>query len=82
MKHRYKIRLIEFFIIGVLFGVIEDLIAISLATKGEFKWEYVGIAVVVAVPFAFISEIVVDHPDFWKKILPKHWFPKNAPEEI
>ena len=74
MKHKYKIRLIEFFVIGVLFGIIEDLIAISLATGGAFEWKYVGIAAVVAIPFAFISEIVVDHPNFWKHFLPTHWF--------
>jgi len=74
MKHKYKIRLIEFFVIGVLFGIAEDLIAITLATEGVFEWRYIGTAAVVAIPFAFISEIVVDHPNFWKYFLPKHWF--------
>ena len=74
MKHKYKIRLIEFFIIGVLFGIAEDLIAITMATDGVFKWSYLGTAAVVAIPFAFISEIIVDHPNFWKYFLPKHWF--------
>ena len=74
MKHKYKIRLIEFFVIGVLFGIGEDLIAITMATEGVFEWRYLGIAAVVAIPFAFLSEIVVDHPNFWKYFLPKHWF--------
>lgn len=77
MKHKYKIRLIEFFIIGVIFGILEDLIAITIAAEGKFEWRYVGIAAVVAIPFAFISEIVVDHPNFWKNFLPKHWFEKE-----
>lgn len=77
MKHKYKIRLLEFFIIGVCFGIIEDLIAISLATEGHFEWKYLGIAAIVAIPFAFISEIIVDHPNFWKKFLPSHWFRKE-----
>jgi len=77
MKHKYKIRLIEFFIIGVLFGVIEDLIAITWATEGVFEWKYLGIAAMVAIPFAFISEIVVDHPNFWKYFLPTHWFAED-----
>ncbi len=77
MKHRYKIRLIEFFVIGVLCGIGEDLIAITLATDGEFEWKYLGFAAIVAIPFAFVSEIVVDHPNFWKHFLPKHWFVKE-----
>lgn len=74
MKHKYKIRLIEFFVIGVLFGIVEDLIAITIASEGVFKWKYLWVAAIVAIPFAFISEIVVDHPNFWKYFLPKHWF--------
>ncbi len=77
MKHKHKIRLIEFFVIGVLFGVAEDLLAITLAIDGVFKWQYLGVAAMVAVPFAFLSEIIVDHPNFWKHFLPEHWFIKD-----
>jgi hypothetical protein len=79
MKHRNKIRLIEFFVVGVLCGVIEDLIAITFATEGHFEWRYLGVAAIVAFPFAIISELIVDHPDFWKTIIPK-WFIKEAAE--
>lgn len=71
MKFKIKTRFIEFFIIGLVFGIIEDLIAITIATDGKFEWHYIGIAAAVALPFAFISEIVVDHPNFWKKIFSK-----------
>jgi hypothetical protein len=77
MKHKNRIRLIEFFIIGVIFGIVEDLLAITIATGGKFEWKYVWVATIVAIPFAFISEIIVDHPDFWKKFLPKRWFLKK-----
>ncbi|MFA5751168.1 MAG: hypothetical protein WCX79_03960 [Candidatus Paceibacterota bacterium] len=77
MKHKYKIRLIEFFVIGVLFGIAEDLLAITIATEGSFEWKYLWVAMVVAIPFAFISEIIVDHPNFWKHFLPSHWFIKE-----
>ena len=77
MRHKFKVRLVEFFVIGVLFGVAEDLLAIWLATDGGFEWKYLGIAAIVAIPFAFISEIVVDHPNFWKHILPMKWFIKE-----
>ena len=74
MKHKYKIRLIEFFIIGVVMGIGEDLLAITIATDGQFELKYLAVAAIVAIPFAFISEIVVDHPNFWKHFLPLHWF--------
>lgn len=70
MHIKNKVRLLEFFVIGVLFGTIEDLIAITIATDGNFEWRYILVAVVVAAPFAFLSEIIVDHPDFWKRIIP------------
>ncbi len=70
MHIRNKVRLLEFFIIGVLFGTIEDLIAIAIATDGGFEWHYILVAVAVALPFAFLSEIIVDHPDFWKRFFP------------
>lgn len=77
MSHKSKIRLIEFFVIGVIFGITEDMIAITLATGGMFRWEHLGIAALVAIPFAFVSEVVVDHPNFWKHFLPIHWFPND-----
>ena len=81
MKLNKKInrsRLIEFFIVGVFFGVLEDLIAIAIATEGAFEWRYLFVAFIVALPFAIISELIVDHPDFWKKIIPVH----NHTEEL
>ena len=59
------LRIIEFLIIGVLLGVIEDIIAILLATDASFSWRIVFVAFFVALPFAFFSELVVDHPRFW-----------------
>lgn len=72
MHIKNKVRLLEFFIIGILFGTIEDLIAITIATDGHFEWQYLLVAVAVAAPFAFLSEIIVDHPDFWKRFFPKY----------
>jgi len=71
MTHRQKIRLVEFLIIGVVMGTLEDLIAVMFATDSKFSWQILGIVFLVALPFAFISEIVVDHPNFWKKIWPE-----------
>jgi len=67
-----RLRLLEFFIIGLVLGVVEDLIAIFLATDAEINIKVIIIAGLVALPFAFISEIVVDQkrfPKFLKRIL-------------
>ncbi|HEY4496839.1 MAG TPA: hypothetical protein VI432_01660 [Candidatus Paceibacterota bacterium] len=70
IKRSNKIRIIEFLVIGVLMGVIEDILAISLATDSKINPHVIWIVFIVAIPFAFLSEIVVDHPDFWKRIFP------------
>lgn len=59
-------RLIEFFIVGVLFGITEDILAIILTTDEPVTLGMVGIVLLVAVPFAIISELIVDHPKFTK----------------
>ena len=67
-----KLRLLEFFIIGLVLGIIEDLIAIFLATDAQINLKVIIIAGLVALPFAFLSEIVVDQkrfPKFIKRLL-------------
>lgn len=67
-----KLRLLEFFVIGIALGIVEDLIAIWLATDAVIDFKVFLIAGLVALPFAFISEIVVDmkhFPRFVKKFL-------------
>lgn len=65
-----KLRLVEFLVIGVLMGVIEDLIAIAFATDATIDWKVIWVVVAVAIPFAYVSEVVVDHPKFWELIWP------------
>lgn len=57
-------RLLEFFIVGVVFGVAEDLIAITLATDTTIDLRVFFIAFFVALPFAIVSELIVDHDKF------------------
>jgi hypothetical protein len=54
-------RLAEFFIVGLVMGVTEDIIAISFATDAEITYHTFIVAALVALPFAFISEIIVDY---------------------
>lgn len=57
-------RFIEFLVIGVAMGVIEDLLAVKLATGEPLTLKVIGIVVLVTVPFAAFSELVVDDTDF------------------
>lgn len=65
-----KLRLAEFLIIGVVMGVTEDLIAVKLATGEKIDLQILFIVLLVALPFAVVSELIVDHPRFWEKIWP------------
>ena len=61
-------RFLEFLIIGLVMGVSEDLLAVWLTTDAPITWPMFGIVVLVALPFAFVSEFIVDHPKFWRRI--------------
>lgn len=63
MKRKYIARFLEFLVIGILMGVIEDLLAIWLTTDEPFTLEMVVVVVLVAIPFAAIAELVIDHEE-------------------
>lgn len=56
-------RFTEFLVIGVALGTVEDVIAVRLATGQPITPRTVAVIVLVAIPFAAFSELVVDHPD-------------------
>jgi hypothetical protein len=56
-------RFIEFLVIGIVMVVTEDIITIGVKTDVAISPEVVGV-VVVALPFAVLSELVVDHLAF------------------
>lgn len=64
-----KLRIIEFLVIGLALGVLEDAIAIKSATGTAINFSVLKVAFIVALPFAILSELIVDHPDFWKKVM-------------
>ncbi|MBI2025047.1 MAG: hypothetical protein HYT03_03120 [Candidatus Harrisonbacteria bacterium] len=71
--HRLEVFL-EFLIFGVIVGVAEDLIAVTLATGEPITLKIIGIVVLVAIPFAFFGEVLVDRVDFvkiWQKLFSK-----------
>lgn len=57
-------RFTEFLVIGVALGVIEDMIAIMLITGESFDLQMLGIVIMVAVPFAAFSELIVDSDEY------------------
>lgn len=65
------IRFTEFFIVGLMMGISEDLMAIYFATGETITIHIFIIASIVSLPFAFFSELVVDHPNFWPHVLGK-----------
>ncbi|EGQ42746.1 MAG: hypothetical protein J07AB43_07340 [Candidatus Nanosalina sp. J07AB43] len=56
-------RFTEFLIIGVALGTVEDAIALKLATGEPITLQTLGVIILVAIPFAAFSELVVDNPD-------------------
>lgn len=67
-KVRRVMRFFEFFVIGILMGLLEDILAIFFATKQPITLRVILIAAIVAIPFAIFTELVVDKPSFRKKI--------------
>lgn len=67
-KAKRIIRFLEFFVVGVVFGISEDLIAIFFATGESISPRIFLVAAFVAIPFAAFSELVVDSEKFRDRI--------------
>lgn len=57
-------RLLEFLIIGITMGLVEDLLAVVLTTDAEVTPTMIMLIILIAIPFAVVSELIVDHPQF------------------
>lgn len=65
MNGRDKLeRFTEFLIFGLILGVTEDMIAVKLVTGESFTPEMLGLVVLVTIPFAAFSELVVDSDEY------------------
>ena len=53
-------RFTEFLLVGVVLGVIEDMVAVMLVTGESFDLQMLMIVFAVTVPFAAFSELIVD----------------------
>jgi hypothetical protein len=58
---------LEFLIFGIVMGVVEDLIAVTLVTGATITWRAIFIITLVAIPFAVIGELIVDRIEFPRK---------------
>lgn len=56
----------EFLVFGIVIGVFEDLIAITLTTDATIDIRTIVIVVAIAIPFAIIGEVFADNIDFVK----------------
>ena len=61
MKNHQKWEIfLEFLIFGIVMGVIEDIIAVSLSTGAKITFRTIVIVTLVAIPFAAIGELIID----------------------
>ncbi|MDO8495369.1 MAG: hypothetical protein Q7S32_02475 [bacterium] len=69
MKINFKLRILEFIVAGLILDLIENIISIKLTTNAEITANVFWIALMVVIPFAIVTELIIDHPNFWHKIL-------------
>lgn len=67
-KYRKIELFIEFLIFGVVLGVVEDLTAFYFAVGDKITLHVIIIIILIAIPFAFIGELIIDRVDLLKTI--------------
>lgn len=68
-KFNTKIRILEFVVAGLILDLTENIISIKLTTDAELSPKIFMVAFLVVVPFAILTELIIDHPDFWNRVL-------------
>jgi hypothetical protein len=61
MKAKKLEVILEFFIFGVVLGVVEDALAVKIVSGEPITWNVIGIIVLITIPFAILGEVVVDN---------------------
>ncbi|MBI4117412.1 MAG: hypothetical protein HY451_01885 [Parcubacteria group bacterium] len=64
-----KLRIIEFIIIGLVANSLDNIIAIRFAAGASLTPAVLAKLFLFVIPFAILSELIVDHPNFWKRIM-------------
>lgn len=68
MRRKYLNRFLEFLIIGIMVGMTEDILAIYFSTGEIITTDILLTVFLIALPFAALSELVVDWRHFKKRI--------------
>jgi hypothetical protein len=68
MHFNTKIRILEFVIAGILFDLVENIVVFKASTGRTLVWEEIGVAALIVIPFAVLSELIIDHPRFWHRL--------------
>lgn len=68
MHFNTKIRILEFIVAGVLLDLIENAVVFKAASGRALALNEVGVAILVIIPFAVLTELVIDHPRFWHRL--------------
>lgn len=76
-KHKRIVRFLEFFVVGFLFGIAEDLLVVFTATDARITFHVVVIAAIIALPFAIFSELIFDKPETRRYIRRRVFHPKH-----
>jgi len=81
MKRKRLARFLEFLFVGILIGVVEDLIAIHVTTDESLTVEMVIVVVLVAIPFAAFAELFVDREEIqpFERLLEWTSTPRHEP---
>jgi hypothetical protein len=69
VKLNTKIRILEFVVAGIILDLIESIISIKVATDAALDRKVFLVTLIVVVPFAILTELVIDHPEFWNRVL-------------
>ncbi len=63
-----KLRILEFIVAGILLDLAENFIIVRAATGRSLVLKEIGVALLVIIPFAIVTELVIDHPRFWHRL--------------
>jgi hypothetical protein len=70
-KYRKIEIFLEFLIFGVLLGIVEDLTAFHFAIGNPITFKVILVATLIAIPFAFLGEFIIDRIDISKSFKEK-----------
>ncbi len=66
MKQKYLKRFAEFLVIGILFNIADNILSLRVVGNTAITLRVVGLVFLLALPFAVISELIVDGADIFR----------------